>query len=165
MAICAPCVLLLLWGDRSDGASPYISEVVSQTTNQWRFLRYVFLVCGYAVLLEGSLRILQSRLSKSLAATPLILLMAAIYGLTHFKFHLMGFVYATSVGLITAYFFHRTERIGSLIIWHACWELVAIGGVIVSGALINGDCQTALMFEYKTQQVQAGKLVHVDGWG
>jgi len=142
MLLCAPCVLLLLLGDRSDGVSLYLSEVASQTTGQWRFGRYVLLVCGYAMLLEGGLRILQSRLRKYLSATPLILLMAAIYGMTHFKFHLTGCIYATSVGLVTACFYHRTGRIGSLMVWHAFWELVAIGGVIISGTLINGDCQT-----------------------
>ena len=165
MVLCAPCVLLLFWDNDSNDVSPYLSEVASQTTGQWRFLRYVLLVCGYAMLLEGGLRILQSRLRKYLSATPLILLMAAIYGLTHFKFHLMGCIYATSVGLITASFFHQTNRIGSLMIWHACWEIVAIGGVIVSGTLNHGDCRTALLFEYKSQQIQAGRLMYVDDWG
>ena len=165
MVLCAPCVLLLFWDNDSNGVSPYLSEVASQTTGQWRFLRYVLLVCGYAMLLEGGLRNLQSRLRKYLSATPLILLMAAIYGLTHFKFHLIGCIYATSVGLITASFFHRTNRIGSLMIWHACWEIVAIGGVIVSGTLNHGDCRTALLLEYKSQQIQAGRLMYVDDWG
>ena len=165
MILCAPCVLLLFLGNRSDSVSPYLSEIASQTTNQWRFVRYVILVCGYAMLLEGGLRILQSRLSKHLSTMPLILLMAAIYGLTHFKFHLMGCIYATTLGLITASFFDRTNRIGSLMIWHACWEIVAIGGVIISGTLTGGDCRTALLFEYKSQQIQAGKLIHVDDWG
>ena len=165
MILCAPCVLLLFFGNRSDSVSPYLSEVASQTTKQWRFVRYVFLVCGYAMLLEGGLRILQSRLGKHLSTVPLILIVAAIYGLTHFKFHLMGCIYATSVGLVTAIFFHRTNRIGSLMVWHACWELVAIGGVIVCGTLTSGDCRTALLFEYKSQQIQAGVLIHVDDWG
>lgn len=165
LVLCSPCVLLLFWDSGSDGVFPYLSEVASQTSDQWRFVRYLFLVCGYAMLLEGTLRILQSRLNKHLSAIPLVLLMAAIYGLTHFKFHLVGCIYATTVGLITASFFHRTERIGSLMIWHACWELVAIGGVIIGGTLTSGDCRTALLFEYKSQQIQAGKLMHVDDWG
>ena len=163
--VCAPCILILSAADNSSGVSPYISEVASHATNQWRLIRYVLLVCGYAMLLEGALRILQSHLRQRVPAVPLVLMMAVLYGVTHLKFNFVGCVYATSVGLITAWFFHRTQRIGSLVIWHACWELTAIGFVLLSGTLTSGDCRSAILFEYKSQQVEAGKLIHVDGWG
>ena len=130
--VCAPCVLLLLAADHSSGISPYISEVASQATDPWRLIQYAITVCLYAMLLEGALRILQSRLRPLVAPMPLVLLMAVIYGATHLKFHLVGFIYATSIGLITAWFFDRTQRIRSLMIWHACWELAAIGFVILT---------------------------------
>ena len=163
--LCAPLALLLLFNSDENGSGPYITEVASNATNEWRILTYIFYVCCYAIVLEGALRLIQTWLGKHLPAIPLVLLMAAIYGATHFKFHWVGCVYATAVGLITACFFQKSGRFLSLIVWHACWELAAIGSVVLIGALFGGECRTALLFEYKNQQIETGQLVHVEGWG
>ena len=163
--LCAPFAFLLMLNGGNSGSGPYISEVASNVTNEWQFLKYVVYVISYAMLLEGSLRLLQARLGKHMAAIPLVLLMAAIYGATHFKFHLAGCVYASSVGLVTACFFQKSGRFPSLMVWHACWELAAIGFVVISGTMFSGECRTALLFEYKNQQMEAGKLLYAEGWG
>jgi len=93
------------------------------------------------------------------------LIAAALYGATHLKFHLLGFVYATCVGVVAACFFHRHRRVASLMAWHVTWNVVAIGSVILCAFFFEGDCRTQLLVEYKRQQIASGQHRFAEGWG
>gem|GEM_PF-4748944 len=60
-----------------------------------------------------------------------VIAMAFLYGATHLKFHWLGFVYATAIGAVTAWYFDRNPRIHSLMIWHVVWELIAMEYVML----------------------------------
>ena len=128
-SLCVPILLLPVAGSQS-GTDAYLDEV-RRATEDGRFAKYLLAICCYALVLEFVLRTVQKWISRWLSPLQLVTVMAVLYGVTHLRFHWLGFVYATAVGAVTARYFTRNPRILSFMIWHGVWELIAVAYVLL----------------------------------
>lgn len=158
-------VLFLIGGESGSGLDPYYREVARNCLSITKLLKYIFLTGMYAAFLEIVLRLIQYVSQERLGKVAGVSIAAAIYGLTHLKFHLSGAIYAGILGFGTACFFYRTGRWKSLVFWHVCWELVAIGFVIGNAMFVESHCRHVAVHEYKSSQIAEGNLFFVDQWG
>ncbi len=159
------CVAMLgaLGGWHDQGLGPYLRAVGSATHSTMRLAIYVAVILVYSVSLEWGLRQLVQR---RIEAMPWALTIPAlIYGATHGIYHVAGVVYATALGVGTAWLFRRVRDWRVNAAWHAQWNLIAIGGTISLAILAPGPIRDHVLWAYKDAQIQGGTLAWAPGFG
>ena len=157
--------LWLAGGLGGGGLGPYCREVAANTLTEAAALRYAVYLTLYAALLELVLRLTQRGVARLLGPAAAVALLAAAYGLTHLKFSVAGWLYATVLGLILAAFYARTRRLASLVAWHVQWEFAAVAFVVLSAIAFDGDARGYVLHAYKSRQVASGRIAYLPRWG
>lgn len=155
--------------DGKTGLAPYWREVCRHLITPQQILLYACALVVGSFFLEFFLREIVQRKFAQQSRRDLrglgVVIVALLYGATHAVFNYTGVVYATLLGTITAVAYQRVNNWRILAIWHAQWNLLAVGGTLFLLFFPSLPPRSQLLYQYKYNEIKKGNLRYRPDWG
>lgn len=148
-------------------STPYLAEVARNVQNPADLALYCAFLCLFAVGREVLGRGVAQRLvAGRFGVVAGVIVGTLVVSAVHLRYGVIAAAYGASTALVGSIFYARTRELRTLLVWHVQWDLAAVAAVCVLAMALPGAARTELLFVYKGQQVERGKLVHSPehGW-
>ncbi|MBA2479679.1 MAG: hypothetical protein H0V44_03375 [Planctomycetes bacterium] len=167
VALILVVVVGAIGGSGPGGLGPYLTAAAAHATGGAGLVSQVALIAAYGAALECVLRLgVQAPLTRAWSGAALpIVVAAAVQAATHLWCNTAGALAAFASSIVVGWSYAHGVRWWVLAAWHAQVGVLAVVATMLLAFMTPGIARTQALIAYKGGQIDAGRLVHITGWG
>jgi hypothetical protein len=144
----------------SQGFESYLIEVAFFSASIQHLILYLCALLCYAIGIEFLLRTTQEWLAQRISAWLAVLIISALYALSHLRHGLTGCIYALPIGIIGAILYQKWRDWKIFALWHIQWNFGTVGLFIFFTLLNVSPYSDAVSYTYKRTLMKKERIVY-----